>query len=453
MSPQLFVVKKNKTVLDNLAEWLGGKQQNALSVPMLLIDDEADDASVNTGKENPTAINACIRRILKLFLRFTYVGVTATPFANILIDPFAPGTQEIDPDLFPKDFICCLPTPDLYIGSEKMFGDEREVNYVLPIKADSVKQAFPFRHKKTQTIVALPDTLKDAIRYYAITNAIRDILGHSKTHRSMMINVSRFVDVQNRLKSKVLDFWNEEVLLYIKSFCKMGTKALEFEPIKSIKDVFDTFQLDKLKGITWDRVQEKLYDSNESVKIVAVNQKSSDTLDYDRFEKENSDGMRVIAIGGDCLSRGLTLEGLCVSYFYRNSQMYDTLMQMGRWFGFRDGYDKLVRVWMAEEAVEWYAHISEATEQLKIEVHKMNRSKLTPMDFGYKIMGHPDSLIPTARAKMRNAKLDVQYESVDVSGHLIESPRLINDVRVMNRNEAWHNFQSSRKTCFGSGMV
>ena len=436
MSPKLFVVKKNKHVLDNLADWLGGKQQNSINVPMLLIDDEADDASINTKDEDsPTAINSCIRRILKLFTRFTYVGVTATPFANILINPYVPGTDKIDPDLFPKDFICCLPTPDLYIGSEKMFGDEREVEYVLPIKAETVKQVFPFGHKKTQTILNLPDSLKNAVRYFAISNAVRDILGHSKTHRSMMINVSRYVDVQNRLKNKVLDFWNEEVMLYIKSFSKMGEKALGYEPIKCIKEVFDSFRIPELMGVSWEQVQNCLYESNETVKVVSVNQKSSDILDYERFENENSDGMRVIAIGGDCLSRGLTLEGLCVSYFYRNSQMYDTLMQMGRWFGYRDGYDKLVRVWMAEDALEWYAHISEATELLKLEVHRMNRSKLTPMDFGYKIKGHPDSLIPTARAKMKYAKLDVQYEKIDVSGRLVESPRLINDIKTLQDNE------------------
>ena len=436
MKPQLFVVKKVKDVLDNLAEWLGGRNQTTLSVPMLLIDDEADDASVNTRTaDSPTAINSCIRRILKIFSRSTYLGVTATPFANILIDPYIPGTETIDPDLFPEDFICCLPTPDLYIGSERMFRDDPPRRFVVPIGKDDVKNAFPFKHKKTQTIDSLPNTLKTAIRYFAITNAVRDILGHSGTHRSMMINVSRFVDVQNRLKNKVVDFWNDEVMLYIKSYSMTGNTALNYDPIKQIKEVFDNVKIEKDFGITWQDIQSHLFSANKQVTIVAVNQKSSDALDYERFEKENKDGMRVIAIGGDCLSRGLTLEGLSVSYFYRNSQMYDTLMQMGRWFGFRNGYDKLVRVWMAEDAIAWYTHISEATEQLKVEVHRMNRSKLTPMEFGYIIKGHPDSLIPTARAKMKNARLDVQYAEVDVSGHLIESPRLYNNISIMKSNE------------------
>lgn len=454
MRPYLFVVKKVKSVLDNLADWLGGKNQNILNVPMLLIDDEADDASVNTKTaDSPTTINACIRRILRLFSRSTYLGVTATPFANILIDPYIPGTEKIDPDLFPEDFICCLPTPDLYIGSEKLFREEHEIKRVIPIDPNDVKSAFPFKHKKTQEISAVPESLKTAIRYYAITNAVRDIIGHSKTHRSMMINVSRYVDVQNRLKNKVLDFWNDEVMLYIKSFSMMGEKALEYKPIQQIKKTFDDTQVEKNFGISWAQVQTRLFDANSRVSIVAVNQKSSDALDYERYEKENSDGMRVIAIGGDCLSRGLTLEGLCVSYFYRNSQMYDTLMQMGRWFGYRDGYDKLVRVWMASDAVAWYTHISEATEQLKLEVHRMNRGKLTPMEFGYKIMGHPDSLIPTARAKMKNARLDVQYAEIDVSGHLIESPRLYNRINVMKSNEELVSSFIKKVSKYGTSQI
>lgn len=435
MMPKLFVVKKVKSVLDNLAEWLGDVSQKTINVPMLLIDDEADDASVNTnGDGNPTAINACIRRILKLFSQSTYLAVTATPFANILINPFIGETNTIDKDLFPEDFIYCLPTPSNYIGSEKMFRNDSTSGIVIPIGEDDVKQSFPFKHKKNQDIVALPESLKKAIRFYAITNAVRDVLGYSRDHRSMMINVSRFVDVQNRLKGKVIDFWNDSILLYIKAYSKMGVLALEYYEIKEIKAVFDESSIGQDYSISWETVQSNLYSSNEHVDILSINQKSTDTLDYERYERENNREMRVIAIGGDCLSRGLTLEGLCVSYFYRNSQMYDTLMQMGRWFGYRSGYDKLIRVWMAEDAEAWYTHISETTEQLKLEVFRMNRNKLKPMEFGYKIRCHPDALVPTARAKMKNAKLEVSYAELDVSGHLVECPRLHDSVDIINQN-------------------
>ena len=216
----------------------------------------------------------------------------------------------------------------------------------------------------------------------------------------------------------------------------MGGLALNYPEIQEIKRVFDDSKIADDYGLEWNIVQEQLFDSNEKVNIVAVNQKSADSLDYERYERENNDGLRVIAIGGDCLSRGLTLEGLVVSYFYRNSQMYDTLMQMGRWFGYRPGYEKLVRIWMAEDAVSWYAHISQATEALKLEVLRMNRNELTPMEFGYKIQGHPDALIPTARAKMKNAKLDLKkYAEIDVAGHLIECPRLHDNIDVMKTNQ------------------
>jgi len=436
MMPKVFVVKKVKTVLENLAKWLSGPDQKMIDVPMLLIDDEADDASINTkGENSPTAINSCIRRVLKLFSRSTYLAITATPFANILINPYVDGTEQIDTDLFPDDFIYCLPTPSNYIGSEKLFRDDSTIDQVIPIMRDDVKNAFPFKHKKTQDVLELPNSLKDAIRYYAISNVVRDIRGQGKTHRSMMINVSRFVDVQNRIKSRVISFWEKSIMLYIKSYCQMGEVALNYPEIKAIKRVFDDSNIERDYNISWESIQKELYNSNVKVNVVSVNQKSADSLDYDRYERENNDGLRVIAIGGDCLSRGLTLEGLCVSYFYRNSQMYDTLMQMGRWFGYRPGYERLVRVWMAEDAVSWYAHISQATEALKLEVFRMNRNNLTPMEFGYKIQGHPDSLIPTARAKMKNAKLEVKYAEIDVSGHLIECPRLRDDVRIMNKNE------------------
>ncbi len=437
MMPRLFVVKKNVTVLKNLWKWFGGEKQARITVPMLIIDDEADDASINTkDNNNPTAINAGIRSLLKLFTRSTYLAVTATPFANIFIDPYVNETEAIDPDLFPENFISCLPTPGPYIGSEKMFRDDDYKGYIIPIDDKEVKDYFPFGHKKTQTINSLPSSLKTAIRYYAVTNSIRDILGHSKTHRSMMINVSRFVDVQNRLKSRVMDFWEDNLFMDISVYSKLGKEGIRNSAeLQELKSLFETYKLGNKYNVEWDTVQERLYESNRKVKIYAVNQRSSDSLDYERYEKENKDGLRVIAIGGDCLSRGLTLEGLCVSYFYRNSKMYDTLMQMGRWFGYRPGYEKLVKVWMANDAIAWYTHISGATEALKSEVFTMNRNDLTPLDFGYKIKGHPDALIPTAKAKMKNAKLNVEYVEVDVDGKLIECPRLFNSMDKILHNK------------------
>lgn len=434
--PRLFVLKKNKSVLTNLEIWLrevvGGGQ---IDSPMLLIDDESDNASVNTKDDStPSAINACIRNILKLFSRATYLGVTATPFANIFINPYVGDSDNIDADLFPEDFIYCLPSPSTYIGSEKLFRSDQFPETIIPIDVEEARDSYKFGHKKNIEISYLPDGLKKSIRYFMLTNCIRDILGQEATHRSMMINVSRFVDVQNMLKEKIEAFWNR-IKLYAQSYAKQGSAALQFEEVCKLKTVWDEYRLSKIAKVEWEDIQPLLFDSNKDVQLMAVNQKSIDKLDYDGYYKENQRYLRVIAVGGNCLSRGLTLEGLSVSYFYRNSKMYDTLMQMGRWFGYRPGYSKLVKVWMATEAIEWYTHISTVTEQLILEVYRMNRNNLTPMDFGFKIQGHPDALIPTAANKMKNAEKDIKYVDIEMAGRLIESPRLLNKDNYLQMNE------------------
>ena len=135
------------------------------------------------------------------------------------------------------------------------------------------------------------------------------------------------------------------------------------------------------------------------------------------------------------MSRGITLEGLCVSYFYRRSQMYDTLMQMGRWFGYRPNYQDIFRIWISSEAIDWYGYITRATMELRDEIGKMKEANQTPSDFGLKVRQDPDySLLVTARNKMRNATPITR--PVTVSGHLLETPRLKRGSAVLENNEA-----------------
>jgi hypothetical protein len=167
-----------------------------------------------------------------------------------------------------------------------------------------------------------------------------------------------------------------------------------------------------------------------------VNQRTgAASLDY-KANKEH--GLRVIAVGGNSLSRGLTLEGLSTSYFYRNSQMYDTLLQMGRWFGYRDGYADLCRVWLSEEALHWYGHITAASEELRDEFKRMRRLEQSPRDFGLKVRAHPDSLIVTARNKMRSAEKVTRQISLNTQG--IETARLQSSTQIIEFN-ARHSSQ------------
>lgn len=438
----LFVIKKNKSILNNLIKWLKSNNLDAggaINLPMLLIDDEADNASVNTKKEDedPTAINDVIRRLLKLFRQASYLGITATPYANIFIDPET--TDEMrDDDLFPRDFIYSLAPPTNYIGAESIFGEEAQFKDALEeLYPQEMDAFFPFNHKKDLVVCELPPSMREAIAYFLLANGIRDVRGDRKEHRSMMIHVSRFTDVQNQISDLVYR-WVEDIRSDLQNYaCLAENKSDEIDNIAFLKAVWIKHYLSEKAGskdspMPWLKfLSEYLFVSVAPIVVRSVNQKSSSTgLDYYSHKAE---GLRVIAVGGNSLSRGLTLEGLCVSYFYRRSLMYDTLLQMGRWFGYRPGYDDLFKIWISIEAIDWYGYITVAAEELKREIVRMRDANLTPMEFGLKVRQDPASLIVTARNKMRSATL--VSRPITISGRLLETPRLRTDANILTANE------------------
>jgi hypothetical protein len=439
----LFVVKKNKSILNNLKRWL--KANNAsgngiIDLPMLLIDDEADNASVNTNDEDrdPTAINNAIRRLLKLFRQTSYLGITATPYANIFINPETETEMHGD-DLFPRDFIYLLSPPTDYIGAENIFGDDEDktkkyASVLEPLFPQEMDAFFPFKHKKDFMVDALPPSMKEAMAYFMLINGIRDVRGDVKGHRSMMIHVSRFTDVQNQIRDLV-NAWLIQVRSDLQNYAALSeNESSKIVGISYLKSVWTKHGLATKAGsiaepMPWHTfLSEFLFKAIAPIDVRAVNQKSGATsLDY--FNHKD-DGLRVIAVGGNSLSRGLTLEGLCVSYFYRKSLMYDTLLQMGRWFGYRPGYDDLCKIWISVEAIDWYGYITGAAEELKQEIARMKYANLTPMDFGLKVRQDPASLIVTARNKMRSATF--VKRPITVSGRLLETPRLKPDSLTAN---------------------
>ena len=409
--PVLLVVKKNKRILENLENWLrayNAGQDGTIRAPLLLIDDEADSASINTAPEerDPTAINTAVRALLHLFQKSTYVGFTATPFANVFVNPDSEDLMVGD-DLFPRDFIYTLDAPTNYFGPEVVLAEDG--GPTRPI--DDAEAFFPAGHKIDLSLESLPFSLRESLRAFVLASTIRDLRGHHRSHRSMLVNVSRFTAVQDRV-ARLLDDELKGLQRDIRSFSQLEpAEALGSSGLRALHGTWQTEFADA--GFEWSDVQRALRDSALPIEVRSINQRTgAASLDYRPYE----DGLRVVAVGGNSLSRGLTLEGLSTSYFYRNSQMYDTLLQMGRWFGYRDGYDDLCRVWMTDEAVAWYAHISEATEELRSEIKRMQRLNLTPRDFGLKVRAHPDSLIVTARNKMRSAKTVVRSVSLNLAG-------------------------------------
>ncbi len=182
----------------------------------------------------------------------------------------------------------------------------------------------------------------------------------------------------------------------------------------------------------WEEVRSVLFGVFDSLRLFVVNSKSDEALDYRKYEKSGQ-GLTAIAVGGLSLSRGLTVEGLCVSYMYRNTRMYDTLMQMGRWFGYRPGYEDLCRVHLSPDSIDWYAHIAEASEELRQQIKRMRRDGLSPKQFGLYVKAHPDSLLITAANKMRSGEKMLMEQNFSLKQ--LESYRLPADDEINRQNE------------------
>lgn len=447
----VFVIKKNTTTLTKLTNWLLALNADPISkkinMPMLMIDDEADNASINTSadREDPTKINKLIRRLADIFTKSNYVGFTATPFANVFIDPET--TEEMEThDLFPEDFIVALPTPSNYIGPTKIFSSDGEYHSQLVYITDAGREEedgypFYFKHSK-EWEDELPDSLTDAIYTFYLANAIRDLRGDSKDHRSMLINISRFVRVQQYIKGEVEEI-HARAYRALKYNLSIDFNESMRDPV--LKRIYKNWEKHYSQlEYTWDDIVPALFVSMEKIQIKVVNSsRASEKLEYPKNES-----LRVIAIGGLALSRGLTLEGLIVSYFYRNTCTYDVLMQMGRWFGYRRGYEDLFRIWTHKASAEWYAEIAEATEKLKDDMFRMRELGQKPREFGIRVRNNSTELSITAYNKMRNATDEVEVSSY--FGTMVETPYLHLSADAHKKN--FESIKELAEVCLSNGL-
>lgn len=436
--PVLLVVKKNKRILENLTDWLityNAGQGGEIDLPLLLIDDEADNASVNTNPAKATAINSSIRSLLKVFPKSSYIGFTATPFANVFINPDTTD-EMVGDDLFPRDFIYALDAPTNYVGARLIFGDDSPLDCLRYI--DDAETCFPPGQTSESVIDDVPDSLRRALGCFLIVNAIMDLRVGMPIHRSMLVNVSHFTLIQNQVRD-ILDPLLRQMQEDIRNFSALSeSEALKNKTLHFLHKIFHEEYLGS--GASWSQVQSVLVAATLPIEVRSVNQKTgAASLNYALY-KQN--GLRVIAVGGNSLARGLTLEGLCVSYFHRGTQMYDALLQMGRWFGYRPGYIDLFRIWITEETSNWYTHVTEATDELRSEIQKMQQALLKPIDFGLKVRAHPDTLLITARNKMRDSEEIVRMMSISLEG--LESTRLLKDTAsVVGNFKATQRFVSA----------
>jgi hypothetical protein len=397
----IAVVKKNPARLRKLRDWLKAAGPVILAgAPIVVIDDEADQASIDVSKPGgrTSTINKLLREILAK-PKAAYVAYTATPFANLLIDPAAPG------DLYPSDFIVPLPESEDYFGARRMFGTSEPLSEDQPASdgMDVVREISPdestlIRPPKGKGAVfdwepSLGPALEDALRWFLLSTSARHIRGGGNRHATMLIHTSMLAEAHKRLAASV---------------------AVELARLKTLLEIHDEPEWSRFRAlyesevarvdaapwanspVSFEQISSVLLQVARDTKIIVDNYLSQDRLTYSDDEPATT-----IVIGGNTLSRGLTLEGLTSSYFVRSASAYDTLLQMGRWFGYRRGYEDLCRVWMTDELNGWFRDLSLVEAEIRDEMVRYELEGVSPSEVAVRIRLHPDMAV-TAAAKMRN---------------------------------------------------
>jgi hypothetical protein len=442
--PTIFVCKKNVNVLKMLNNYFENySNKKKIPVPLLLIDDEADNASINTSKNKniATKTNEAIRNVLVKFNRSSYIGYTATPFANIFIEPNSQEDMEKE-DLFPSDYIYALEPPTNYIGPEKIFGEkDEEISDRMINIIDDFENNIPIKDPKDHTISDIPNSMKEAIRIFILVKAIRMHRGDQNKHCTMMINPSSRNFLQEAVNDIIYDYLQSLKNNIQLNINRYSSKILNQMEQDYYREFLDKSSIDS-NYPDWENLKKYLIKASQSVKTQVVNMKPENRgFDYTQFEK---DGLTVIVIGGFALSRGLTLEGLCVSYIIRNASASDTLMQMGRWFGYREGYLDLCRIYLPAETNNLYRDITTSSMELIDEVETMATLNKTPAEYGLKVREHEQSIRITAANKMRSAELltfAMGFSGKHVQGHSLYINNSIND----NNRKAIYEFLNSLK--------
>lgn len=403
----LAVVKKNKKRLQNLNDWLARASELArASCPILVIDDEADQASINTraADEDRAVINQLVLELLAQ-PKVAYVGYTATPFANIFVDPNVPQ------DLYPRDFIVDLPRPRNYFGPERIFGreplNETEaegsagpeidgLDMVLTVPDNEAKALRPPRKKEDQSTwePQLTSSLREAVRWFILATAARRARGQTSKHSSMLIHTTQLARLHHSYTKPVLaELATLRAGAADDELATLWNRETARVPAESVDET----------PLDFSSVRHYIESVLGDVRVVVDNYMSTERLGYE------GDPQVVIVIGGNTLSRGLTLEGLVVSFFLRSANAYDTLLQMGRWFGYRRGYADLPRIWLTNELAEYFQFLATVEAEIRLDVARYEREDLTPTEFAIRVRTHPQLAITSALKMKATQRVEISY--------------------------------------------
>lgn len=438
----IAVVKKNASVLRRLVGWMDGAVPPDL--PVLVIDDEADQATINTGGNradreqlgdaidledddmdggyspedeiSPSVINGLVRGLLSSFNRVSYVSYTATPFANVLIDPWA-ADREAGRDLYPRDFIVSLPRPPAYVGAERLFGRDALDREDGPVDGLDVVRLVP--ESELPSLIpgrgAWEATVTDSLR----TALIDYILGTAAKLARLGDGISTMLIHTTQRRVAQLELGDEvrEDLARIRNAWRYGDVDVRNE----LRDRWESdhrrliVSLDAARDMTFEALSAHIDQLlRNPIDVVVLNSLTTEELAY-----EKQPTRKVVVVGGNRLSRGLTLEELVVSFYVRGTTNYDTLLQMGRWFGYRERYVDLTRLWTTETLYANFRHLALVEEDLRDQIAVYEQTGVTPMEVGPRILAHPLMTV-TAPNRMGVAReIHVSY-----AGQLVQSYRL-----------------------------
>lgn len=412
---QIMVIKKNAAVLHRLTEALKGMPSKLrLRMPTLIVDDECDQASLNTQayKNSVSRINKQIRGLLdsELLPKVTYLGYTATPYANVLTaESGHDGTQ----DLYPADFIIKLPRPEAYFGVDRLFGDHPDsvddsgdsdasglpmIRIVHPDEQTALKPES--RSKRDEFEPLLVPSLRKALDYYLLCLAVRRLRGLGDKPCCMLVHTTLYATCHKKLRRMIEADWLRKVssdlegrpdvvLDRLRDLWLSESSALSPEVRHSLQDSQLPEEIE-----SFDAIQHEIPAALESITTIVENADSDDFLDFTDETKRHA-----IVIGGNVLARGLTIEGLTVSYFVRASSQFDTLMQMGRWFGYRPGYSDLPRIWMTPDLNAAFLDLVVLENEIRSDITLMSEQNLTPREFSIRVPQMPGMAV-TARNKL-----------------------------------------------------
>ena len=462
------VCLKNSTRLSNLIQWLTADKNKQQQMKILVIDDEADQAGINTKKivsasevQERNRINSLIVNLVggcdpngnktsASFQAMNYIGYTATPYANILNES---GRES----LYPRNFISTLAVSKEYFGPQQIFGVDGMdydgmdiVRTIAPDEIDLIKEIHEGESSK------MPQALKSAICWFLCGVSTMRVWGYKKPI-SMLVHTSQ-KQVHHKFISDIIQSWlkNTDVQTILKECEKLWTEETVRFTMKHFRAQYPDYDredseinqypdfasikagvellLNRITNIRLGDEGDLQYHNGIHVCVdnCSNNGISEDGMYMRLAYPEKSQMIDVapafIVVGGATLSRGLTIEGLISPVFLRSVGQADNLMQMGRWFGYRKGYELLPRIWMTSKTYEQFRFLSSLDQELRDEIYYMDRAGISPSDYGPKVKNTPmyKFIRITAANRMQGAQItDMDYSGIKNQTILFEDKKEI----------------------------